>query len=133
LPIAVASTQHHIIINSAVDNQNQLRQPGNASMMILATRALTILHEWVQSESLLRHCYAVADSMRHFAQLRGADGDLWEVVGLLHDMNYERHPNHEQGSSEGHSFVEATWLREHGWSEGICHAILAHASKPQFC
>jgi predicted hydrolase (HD superfamily) len=52
-------------------------------MTILATRALTILHEWVRSESLRRHCYAVADSMRHFAQLRGADADLWEAVNLV--------------------------------------------------
>ena len=96
-------------------------------MTILATRALTILHEWVQSESLRRHCYAVADSMRHFAQLRDADADLWEAVGLLHDMDYERHPNHEQSSSEGHPFVGVTWLREHGWNEEVCRAILAHA------
>ena len=96
-------------------------------MTILATRALTILHEWVQSASLRRHCYAVADSMRHFAQLRGADADLWEAVGLLHDMDYERHPNHEQSSSEGHPFVGVTWLREHGWNEEVCRAILAHA------
>jgi putative nucleotidyltransferase with HDIG domain len=96
-------------------------------MTILATRALTILHEWVQSENLRRHCYAVADSMRHFAQLRGADADLWEAVGLLHDMDYERHPNHEQSSSEGHPFVGVTWLREHGWNEEVCRAILAHA------
>jgi putative nucleotidyltransferase with HDIG domain len=96
-------------------------------MTILATRALTILHEWVQSESLRRHCYAVADSMRHFAQLRGADADLWEAVGLLHDMDYERHPNHEQSSSEGHPFVGVTWLRKHGWNEEVCRAILAHA------
>src|SRR5438552_5481661 len=96
-------------------------------MTILATRAPTILHEWVQSESLRRHCYAVADSMRHFAQLRGADADLWEAVGLLHDMDYERHPNHEQSSSEGHPFVGVTWLREHGWNEEVCRAILSHA------
>src|SRR5207245_10577334 len=39
--------------------------------MSLAPRALAILHEWVKSESLRKHCYAVADSMKHFAQLRG--------------------------------------------------------------
>jgi predicted hydrolase (HD superfamily) len=38
-------------------------------MTMLADRALALLHEWIQSESLRRHCYAVADSMRHFAQL----------------------------------------------------------------
>jgi len=42
-------------------------------MTTLASRALTILHEWVQSQSLRKHCYAVADSMKHFAHLRGTD------------------------------------------------------------
>ncbi len=94
----------------------------------LASRALIILHDWVQSESLRKHCYAVADSMRHFAQLRGADADLWEAVGLLHDMDYERHPNQEQSPTEGHPFVGVAWLRENGWSEEVCRAILSHAS-----
>ncbi|MEN3369622.1 MAG: hypothetical protein V7609_1765 [Verrucomicrobiota bacterium] len=94
---------------------------------MLAQRALTILHEWVQSESLRRHCYAVADSMKHFAQKRGADADLWEAVGLLHDMDYERHPNQEQSSTEGHPFVGVEWLRAQGWSDEVCRAILSHA------
>jgi putative nucleotidyltransferase with HDIG domain len=92
-----------------------------------ASRALAILHDWVQSESLRKHCYAVADSMKHFAQLRGEDADLWEAVGLLHDMDYERHPNLEHSPTEGHPFVGVAWLRGHGWSEEICRAILSHA------
>jgi predicted hydrolase (HD superfamily) len=138
--------------------------------MILAERALTLLHEWVQSESLRKHCYAVADSMKHFARLRGEDVarpgetgqilgresqltadqpdgggspgqaidpigrpsdaqrvDLWEAVGLLHDMDYERHPNLEHSSTEGHPFVGVASLRQNGWSEEICRAILSHA------
>jgi putative nucleotidyltransferase with HDIG domain len=97
-------------------------------MTTLAERALTILHEWVQSESLRKHCYAVADSMRHFAQVRGEDADLWEAVGLLHDMDYERHPNQEQSPTGGHPFVGVAWLREHGWSEEVCRAVLSHAN-----
>ena len=96
-------------------------------MATLAVEALSILHEWVQSESLRKHCYAVADSLKHFAPLSGADADLWEAVGLLHDMDYERHPNQERSATEGHPFVGVSWLREHGWSEEICHAILSHA------
>jgi len=95
--------------------------------MTLSDRALTILQEWVKSESLRKHCYAVADSMKHFAQLRGEDVDLWEAVGLLHDMDYERHPNLERSATEGHPFVGVAWLRDNGWSEEICHAILSHA------
>jgi putative nucleotidyltransferase with HDIG domain len=93
----------------------------------LSERARTILHEWVQSESLRKHCYAVADSMKHFAQLRNENADLWEAVGLLHDMDYERYPNLEHNPTEGHPFVGVPWLREHGWSEEICRAILSHA------
>ncbi|PYJ21086.1 MAG: HAD family hydrolase [Verrucomicrobia bacterium] len=93
----------------------------------LASRALNVLHEWVQSEALRKHCYAVADSMKHFAKLRDEDVDLWEAVGLLHDMDYERYPNLEHDATEGHPFVGVAWLREHGWSEEICHAILSHA------
>ena len=98
--------------------------------MSLSDKALAILHEWVQSESLRKHCYAVADSMKHFAPLNGAyaDVDLWEAVGLLHDMDYERHPNQEQSSTEGHPFVGVAWLRENGWSEEVCRAILSHAN-----
>src|ERR1700730_1234248 len=95
--------------------------------MLLAPVAKAILHDWVQSESLRKHCYAVSDSMKHFAQLRGEDVDLWEAVGLLHDMDYERHPNLERSSTEGHPFVGVKWLREHGWSEEVCRAILSHA------
>jgi putative nucleotidyltransferase with HDIG domain len=94
----------------------------------LSEQALIILHDWVQSESLRRHCYAVSDCMRHFAERTGADTDLWEAVGLLHDMDYERHPNSEQSPTEGHPFVGVSWLRERGWSEEICRAILSHAN-----
>jgi putative nucleotidyltransferase with HDIG domain len=113
----------------------------------LAARAHAILHDWVQSESLRKHCYAVADSMKHFAQLRGEDADLWEAVGLLHDMDYERHPIAVAGvgdpggrerpvpgrpgsatpATAGHPFVGIAWLRDNGWSEEVCRAILSHA------
>ena len=114
----------------------------------LGARALDILRDWVKSETLRKHCYAVADSMKHFAQLRGENADLWEAVGLLHDMDYERHPNApvsgvvDPGSAEeprprgpgspipataGHPFVGVAWLRENGWSEEVCRAILSHA------
>jgi putative nucleotidyltransferase with HDIG domain len=96
-------------------------------MSTQAEKALAILHEWVQAESLRRHCYAVADSMKHFASEANADPDLWEAVGLLHDMDYERHPNQEQSPTDGHPFVGVAWLRERGWSEEVCRAILSHA------
>jgi len=93
----------------------------------LTSHASNVLHEWVRSESLRKHCYAVADSMHHFAQQNGADADLWAAVCLLHDMDYERHPNLEHSPTEGHPFVGVAWLRENGWREEICRAILSHA------
>ena len=42
-------------------------------------------------------------------------------------MDYERHPNQEQSPTEGHPFVGVAWLRDHGWSEEVCRAILSHA------
>jgi len=93
----------------------------------LGARALHILRDWVKSESLRKHCYAVADSMKHFAQLRGENADLWGAVGLLHDMDYERHPNLEQSPTGGHPFIGVAWLRDNGWSEEVCRAILSHA------
>ena len=96
-------------------------------MAELSDRALVILHDWVKSESLRKHCYAVADSMKHFAQQRGENVDLWEAVGLLHDMDYEKHPNLERSATEGHPFVGVQWLRDNGWSEEVCRAILSHA------
>ena len=93
----------------------------------MTENALVLLHEWVQSESLRKHCYAVADSMKHFAQLRGENVELWESVGLLHDLDYERYPNLERNPQEGHPFVGVAWLRERSWSEEVCRAILSHA------
>jgi len=92
----------------------------------LTDRARGLLHEWVTSESLRKHCEAVSISMRHFARRAGADDDLWGAVGLLHDMDFERHPNLERDET-AHPFVGVRYLRDHGWSEEVCRAILSHA------
>ena len=93
---------------------------------MLIENARALLNEWVQSDSLRKHCEAVSASMRHFARRQGADEDLWGAVGLLHDMDYERHPNLEL-SEAGHPFVGVAFLRANGWSEEVCRAILSHA------
>ena len=92
----------------------------------LISQSRALLHEWVASDSLRKHCEAVSASMRYFAREDGADEDLWGAVGLLHDMDYERHPNLEL-SETGHPFVGVRHLREAGWSEEVCRAILSHA------
>ena len=89
-------------------------------------KARALLHEWVQSDSLCKHCEAVSASLRHFARKGGHDEDLWGAVGLLHDMDYERHPNLEL-APDGHPFVAVAHLRQQGWSDDVTRAILAHA------
>lgn len=90
--------------------------------------ARAILHEWVSSASLRTHCESVAASMRHFARKHGENEALWTAVGLLHDVDYEKWPNYEQSSTEGHPFVGVAWLREQGWPEEVTRAILSHAN-----
>jgi len=92
----------------------------------LTFRARVLLHEWVASESLRKHCEAVSASMRHFARRRGADADLWGAVGLLHDMDFERHPNLELDDT-AHPFVGVRFLRDNDWGDEVCRAILSHA------
>lgn len=89
--------------------------------------ARALLYEWVQSDSLRKHCEAVAASMGHFARLNGADEDLWVAVGLLHDMDYEQYPNPDLDET-GHPYIAVHYLRDHGWSEEVCRAILSHAN-----
>ena len=114
--------------------------------MSLTERAHATLEEWVKSESLRKHCYAVAASMRHFAQRGGADTDLWYAVGLLHDLDFEQYPQMPPHGDEPaaaaatilsgdvseppmrmHPFVGVTYLKQHGWRDEVCRAILAHA------
>jgi putative nucleotidyltransferase with HDIG domain len=92
----------------------------------LTPQARALLHEWVASESLRKHCEAVSACLRYFARRDGADEDLWGTVGLLHDLDFEKHPNLEL-APDGHPFVGVAYLREHGWGETICRAILSHA------
>jgi putative nucleotidyltransferase with HDIG domain len=92
----------------------------------LMPKARELLYEWVQADSLRKHCEAVSACMRYFARKSGEDEDLWGAVALLHDMDYERHPNLEL-SETGHPFVAVGFLRQQGWGEEVCRAILAHA------
>ena len=85
-------------------------------------KALNIVHEYVKSDSLRKHMYAVSEAMRQYAKKYGDDEEKWAVVGLLHDFDWEIHPNAEEHPIKG---VEI--LREKGYSDEICKAILSHA------
>ena len=83
--------------------------------------ALALLHEWVESEGLRKHMLGVEAVMRHYARKRGADEDLWGLAGLLHDLDWEAHPDR-------HPLEAVEALRERGYPEEVLHAILAHRS-----
>ena len=87
--------------------------------------AWSLLTEWVSSESLRRHCLAVEASMRAYARRNGADEELWGVVGLLHDMDYERHP--DMDAADGHPRTAMRVLTERGVDPDIVRAIASHA------
>lgn len=88
--------------------------------------AWEIVNEFTASESLKRHMLAVEAAMRAYAARFEGNTDLWGVVGLLHDFDYEQNPN---VAVEGHPVVGAKILRERGASEDIIRAILSHAEE----
>ncbi|HVP00992.1 MAG TPA: HDIG domain-containing protein [Solirubrobacteraceae bacterium] len=87
--------------------------------------AWSLLSEWVASESLRRHCLAVEASMRAYARREGADEELWGVVGLLHDMDYERFP--DMDAQDGHPRTTIRVLTERGVDPVVVRAIASHA------
>lgn len=89
--------------------------------------ARTMLYDWVQSDSLRKHCEAVSASMRYFAKQHGEDEAVWSAIGLIHDFDYERFPVPDPEAQQGHPFTGVAWLREHGWPDELTRAILSHA------
>jgi putative nucleotidyltransferase with HDIG domain len=84
--------------------------------------AWCLLNEFTQSESLRKHALAVEACMRAYARKYGADQELWGMVGLLHDFDYEKYP-----SLEDHPYRGSEILKERGYSEELRRAILSHA------
>jgi predicted hydrolase (HD superfamily) len=96
-------------------------------------QALELLEEWTKGESLRKHAMAVSVCVEAYGRmeaerlgLSGADADAlaekYACAGLLHDMDYEKHPTKEE-----HPFVGVGRMRELGWDEEVLHAVLAHA------
>jgi len=85
--------------------------------------AWALVQEHVREEGLRRHMLAVECVMRAYAHKLGEDEDRWGVTGLLHDFDWEIHPNTEQHPEEGCKMLEAA-----GWPPDIVRAIRGHAS-----
>ncbi len=82
--------------------------------------AFELLKEYNSNASLLRHAFAVESVMRHFAEILGeADVEKWGVIGLVHDLDYERYP-------ESHCKKVREILTERHWPEEYVHAIESH-------
>jgi len=88
--------------------------------------AWRLVNEYTSNPNLVRHMLAVEAAMRAYARKYGQDVELWGMVGLVHDFDYERNPDL---SVEGHPVVGARLLRERGWPEEIVRAVLAHAGE----
>ena len=81
--------------------------------------AVALLEEWVDSEALRKHMYAVEAAVRHYARLMGEDEELWGLAGLLHDLDWEKHPDE-------HPHIGVARLRELGYPDEVVRAILTH-------
>jgi putative nucleotidyltransferase with HDIG domain len=88
--------------------------------------AWKLLNEYTKNQNLVRHMLAVEAAMRAYARRYGEDEDLWGLVGLIHDFDYERYPDL---TVDAHPVVGAGILREQGWPEEIIRAVLAHAGE----
>jgi len=85
--------------------------------------AWQLLTEFTKSPNLIKHALAVEAAMRAYARKLGEDEELWGIVGLIHDFDYERYP-----TAEDHPFRGMEILRERGWPEEIVDAVGSHAN-----
>ncbi len=85
--------------------------------------ASAILDEWCGNINLKKHCYAVAAAMRAYAGKLGGEPDKWEVLGLLHDFDYEKYPD-----KETHPYKGCEYLQEKGYAQELIDGVLAHAA-----
>jgi putative nucleotidyltransferase with HDIG domain len=89
--------------------------------------AYALLCEWIEAESLRRHNLAVEAALRAYARYYGEDEELWGITGLLHDLDYERHPDMDD-LQDGHPRTELRHFRAHDYPPELIHAVEAHAT-----
>jgi putative nucleotidyltransferase with HDIG domain len=88
-------------------------------------QAWALLTEWVQSPSLRRHCLSVETAGRAYTTRDGHDVELWGATGLLHDMDYEKHP--DMDTPDGHPRTALRVLEEQGYPPELVRAVASHA------
>ena len=89
--------------------------------------ALALLHEYIETENLRNHALAVEGVMRYMARKHGADEEEWGIIGLVHDLDWEKFP--EQHCTKTQEILQeknwpAEWIRavvSHGW--GLCSDV----------
>jgi len=81
--------------------------------------ALALLKEYTSNDGLIRHALAVEAVMRRFARARGEDQDKWGIIGLVHDLDYEKFPDRHCRKSE-------EILRGRGWPDEYIRAVVSH-------
>ena len=82
-------------------------------------QALELLREYNSNEGLIRHAFSVEAVMRFSAKKRGHDEEKWGVIGLIHDLDYERFPDE-------HCVMTEKILTERGWPEDYIRAVMSH-------
>ncbi|MBW2454427.1 MAG: hydrolase [Deltaproteobacteria bacterium] len=81
--------------------------------------AWKLLNEYNQTERALKHALAVEGVMRFMARKHGEDEDLWGIIGLVHDLDFERYPDE-------HCTQTKRILEEHGWPAETIRAVVSH-------
>lgn len=99
-----------------------MSEPYREEIALDRDEAWNLLCEWTESDSLRKHMLAVEASMRAYARHFGEDEERWAVTGLLHDMDYERHPTPEE-----HPMVAVRELEHRGYPQDVLEAIKGHA------
>ncbi len=93
-------------------------------MTLSRAEALELMEAWTASESLRKHMLAVESATAAYARKLGGDEERWRVAALLHDFDYERHPDLGEN---GHPYVGVRYLRERGLPDEVLDAIMGHA------
>jgi len=81
--------------------------------------------EWTESDSLRKHVLGVEAGMRAYARRHGEDEELWAATGILHDLDYERHPDLDSG----HPRIALELFREKGYPQVLIDAVAGHAER----